>query len=1536
MKLNYKYISLLFIIFFMSVTLVSATNTENQTLIDENENTVLSIDNTQNNEIINTNNMNKTLTAEKGTFTELQNLIWSSKVGDTIILDKDYELDSALVRKHIIIDRTLTIDGAGHTIDGKNSKRIFYVQPASESSYDTSNTIIKNINFINGYRDTNNDAGAAIFWGAENGVLIGCNFTNNIVNTNGGAIYWSGGSGTITNCTFKNNKVGITKTTSYQSGGAIYWASDNGKLYNNLFIDNFALTNGGAITWKGANGNVSNNIFTNNLGKESGGAIYWDGVNGLINNNTFTSNTGELSGGAIYYEATDGVATNNKFIKNIAKTNAGAIRWKGNGGTVTSNYFSENIATLTGGAIYWEGTKGKLTNNQFIKNTANVSAGAVLWNGNSGNLYNNTFTDNTAKNNYGGAIYFKGNSSTLSNSQFKNNKAFQSGGAIYWEGTNGQLINNLFEDSTSQTGSGGAIRWDAVSGTLTDNIFKNSRASQSGGAIYLEGLNCKLIKNTFLKSTASAAGGAVYWNSNNAKISENNFDGSTSTNNYGGAIYFNGASSNINNNNFTNNKAAKSGGALYYNGESNTADNNIFIENNAQSGSGGAICWNGEKATVTKNKFEGNTAQKGTALYGEGNNAKVNTNTFINNEEGDGCLRWEGSAEIKDNKYISHSRETSLNLNNIDTYYGKSSKLTATLLDSNSKGIINKKILITLNNQTTTLITNSNGQVNMEINNLASGNYTATAKFAGDSDYDASSASSHVNINKAPTELVLTDIKDIILGQELAMTATVNATGGTVTFDVDGNRTTLPLLSTGKAIYLFKPALGDHTYNVTATYNPSSNYLTSSASATFTVTRMPTSISGENVTAYIGGKGQLIFTLTDETTSKGIPLTDININFNGQTYTQKTDSKGKITIDLANLGIGTYEATVSYEGDKIFAPSNATATAFVKSTIESQDLVANYGDATYTAKFVDTDGKALSEGTYVSFTIGNDTYREAVDKNGIATLTIDKTPGKYTITNINTITGDETENNITINKMPTETTISGLKDINVGENLTATIKVNATPGTLTTKFNDDTQLVNYTGGDYNIHFNDLDEGTYTLTATFKPENQYYEGSSATVTFKVTKKANILNVETKDIEEGEDAVFDVTASIETGEVTLNINSKSYTKNLTGGKASFTVSNLTADTYKYTVSVAGDKYYEANSTEGTINVKSTKIIIDAPDMEKYYGDSKRFVVTVTDKDKNPLKGISLLIIINGVEYNKNTNDDGSTSIGINLPVNNYTAEIIFKGNEDYSAINTTSNINIKTTIIGLDVVKIEKSPEQYVATFLDSTGKYLPQGEQILFNINGVLYDRSIRENGKARLNLNLEANTYIITAYNTKTGEQSSNTITIKPRIVNNSNVIKYFRNDTQYEVTILDDNGNPVKAGEVVTFNINGVFYERKTNENGTAKLNINLEPKTYIITTEYKNCRAANTIKVLPVLSAKDLTMKYRDGSQFKATLVDGQGNPYYNQTVIFNVNGVFYFRQTDINGTARLNINLMAGKYIITSSYNGSNIANTITINL
>jgi hypothetical protein len=189
--------------------------------------------------------------------------------------------------------------------------------------------------------------------------------------------------------------------------------------------------------------------------------------------------------------------------------------------------------------------------------------------------------------------------------------------------------------------------------------------------------------------------------------------------------------------------------------------------------------------------------------------------------------------------------------------------------------------------------------------------------------------------------------------------------------------------------------------------------------------------------------------------------------------------------------------------------------------------------------------------------------------------------------------------------------------------------------------------------------------------------------------------------------------------------------------------------------------------------------------------------------------------------------------------------------------------------------------------------------------------------------------------YVITAMNPVTGENAANNIKIISKIVENKDLVKYYKNDSQYYVKVLGDDGNPVGAGEDVTFNINGVFYTRQTNASGIAKLNINLPPENYIITAEYKGCKVANDIVVLPVLKASDLKMKYNDKSQFKATLLDGQGRPFAHKNITFNINGVVYTKETDDNGVAALTINLMAGEYIITSSYDGSNIANKITIN-
>ena len=354
---------------------------------------------------------------------------------------------------------------------------------------------------------------------------------------------------------------------------------------------------------------------------------------------------------------------------------------------------------------------------------------------------------------------------------------------------------------------------------------------------------------------------------------------------------------------------------------------------------------------------------------------------------------------------------------------------------------------------------------------------------------------------------------------------------------------------------------------------------------------------------------------------------------------------------------------------------------------------------------------------------------------------------------------------------------------------------------------------------------------------------------------------------------------------------------------------------------------DKYLPSNATI-TVSVKNALIIM-APDVVKYYGGPERFVVNVTDSKGNPLSNKSVIIVINKVTYTRTTDENGTASIGLNLHSGTYNAKVTV----DNKTVNSV--VTVLTTVNGTDVVKMYKNDTQYYATFVDSEGKYLADGTFVTFNINGVMYERKISGGkGQAKLNINLPAGKYVITAMNPKTGENESNNVAVLSNIVENYDLTKYYKNASQYSLRLLDDKGNPVGAGVSVQLNINGVFYTKTSDVNGYVKMNINLPPGTYTVTAEYNGLKASNKIKVLSVLETMDLSMKYRDGSKFEAKILDGQGKPYAGQTVKFNINGVFYTKTTESDGIARLNINLLPGEYIITSSYNALNAANKITI--
>ena len=370
------------------------------------------------------------------------------------------------------------------------------------------------------------------------------------------------------------------------------------------------------------------------------------------------------------------------------------------------------------------------------------------------------------------------------------------------------------------------------------------------------------------------------------------------------------------------------------------------------------------------------------------------------------------------------------------------------------------------------------------------------------------------------------------------------------------------------------------------------------------------------------------------------------------------------------------------------------------------------------------------------------------------------------------------------------------------------------------------------------------------------------------------------------------------------------------------------------YPIKVTFKGNNKLGKKTEQATITVDSPNAVeLIAPEIEMYYKNGTTFHISLTSNGTG-IANETVIINLNGVNNTRKTDDNGAINMNINLNPGEYDVMVYYAGNDKYDPAQVDSKVTILSTIDGKDVTKIYRNGTQYYATFVDRQGNPLANGTEVTFNINGVMYQRKVNENGTARLNINLNQGTYIITAINPINNESTANTITVLSKITENNDLVKYYRNDSQYVVKILDDEGNPVGANETVVFNINGVMYERKTNESGHAKLNINLQPGDYIITAMYGGCSVANNITVKPVLTAEDLNMKYRDGSKFKAKLVDGEGKAFANQNVTFNINGVFYTRMTNNEGIASLNINLMAGEYIITSMYDNSAIANTIKI--
>ena len=648
---------------------------------------------------------------------------------------------------------------------------------------------------------------------------------------------------------------------------------------------------------------------------------------------------------------------------------------------------------------------------------------------------------------------------------------------------------------------------------------------------------------------------------------------------------------------------------------------------------------------------------------------------------------------------------------------------------------------------------------------------------------------------------------------------------------------------------------------------------------------------------------------------------------------------GSAKLTLSDLPAGVYYIEAKYNGNSIVTESY-NSTKFTIDLIDSSIAVE--------AKDIKCGEEAVITATVtngatgtVTFFVNGKTY--VVDiTDSVATLKIaDLTTGDYPV--FAYYNGDKyyktSYNSTTFNvaKLASTTTVN-VSDIKVGEDAVISIAVpEITSGVVSVTVGDAIYNVAVVDGKGSLTLSGLASGSYDVVAKFNGDDKYL-ASEDSAKFNVAKLASTIDIAVDNIEVGEDAVIGVALPEDaTGEVIINVNGKNYTVMTKYGMASVTISDLANGTYSVDAFYNGDDIYAPikNSTAFTVSkVSDYNMTVDIADIIK--GENATITVSVPEDGTG-----NVIVTINGTDY-KGTVVNGTAKVIIpGLDEGTYKVVTFYTGDNKYDSMivngTITVNKNTKTTLTMDNLVKYFNGPQKLMAKLVDGFGNPIANAT-VYFTINGKVYARITDENGTASIAIRLLPSEYKASALFNGTDDYDmaavNASVLVKNTILGNDTTL-YFRNGTQYVAKFLDGDGKAL-ANTDVKFNINGVFYTRVTDENGIARLNIRLDPASYIITAynPVTGEQKANEVTVLPRIIAKDLSMKYLDGSTFNAALVDGQGKAISGVNITFNINGVFYHRTTNADGVTKLNIRLMPGEYIITSMYDECWASNKIII--
>ncbi len=458
------------------------------------------------------------------------------------------------------------------------------------------------------------------------------------------------------------------------------------------------------------------------------------------------------------------------------------------------------------------------------------------------------------------------------------------------------------------------------------------------------------------------------------------------------------------------------------------------------------------------------------------------------------------------------------------------------------------------------------------------------------------------------------------------------------------------------------------------------------------------------------------------------------IQIEGQNITSEIIN-GKATATIAELKAGTYDVTVTYRGDENVIEDVKTAT-FTVNKIPAPEIIINAPES-----------EVEKSSIIIEVTVENATGNITV--NG-KTLALENSKATATIENLTVgellieifYTGDEKYLNATatktVNVFSKKDAELNADDVNIyiGDTAKITITINKD---ITDGLTVNGQKAEITNGTAEYEIADLSEGNHTVIISFEG-NKYFNADEKTVKVKVSKVAYDENktnpFEDNETKDSKNPTYSINLPADaTGNLTVTIANKTYTKELVNGSASIEVTDLPVGEYDVTVSYTGDAKYAPITKTTKASVKVDPKIV-AKDLTVQYYAGKYYSVTVYGDDAKPAANEKVTFTLNGKKITTvTTNENGTAKFKV-------TQTPVTKGKLVIEAlgIKVTKKLTVKRVIV-LKSVTVKKSAKKLIlqATLKKVNGKYL-KGKKITFKFNGKKYTAKTDKKGIAKVTI----------------------------------------------------------------------------------------------------------------------------------------------------------------------------------------------------